>query len=155
MTVSIGYLLPTRERIMRGSHDASTILNLASRAEDLGFDSVWSGDSLLARPRHDPITMLAAIAARTSAVELGTAVLLPALRNPVVLAHQFATLDQISQGRVILGVGIAADVPNIRAEFAAAGVPFEKRVGRMMEGLRLCQAFWRGEPVDWEGRWPV
>ena len=155
MTVSIGYLLQTRERIMRGSHDASTILNLASRAEDLGFDSVWIGDSLLARPRHDPITMLAAIAARTSAVELGTAVLLPALRNPVVLAHQFATLDQISQGRVILGVGIAADVPNIRAEFAAAGVPFEKRVGRMMEGLRLCQAFWRGEPVDWEGRWPV
>ena len=155
MTVSIGYLLPTRERIMRGSHDASTILNLASRAEDLGFDSVWIGDSLLARPRHDPITMLAAIAARTSAVELGTAVLLPALRNPVVLAHQFATLDQISQGRVILGVGIAADVPNIRAEFAAAGVPFEKRVGRMMEGLRLCQAFWRGEPVDWKGRWPV
>ena len=155
MTVSIGYLLPTRERIMRGNHDASTILDLASRAEGLGFDSVWIGDSLLARPRHDPITMLAAIAARTRVVELGTAVLLPALRNPVVLAHQFATLDQISLGRIILGVGIAADVPNIRAEFAAAGVPFEKRVGRMMEGLRLCQAFWRGKPVDWDGRWPV
>ena len=86
---------------------------------------------------------------------LGTAVLLPALRNPVVLAHQVATLDQISEGRVILGVGFAADRPNIRAEFAAAGVPFEKRIGRMLEGLRLCKALWIGDPVEWDGRWLV
>ncbi len=88
-------------------------------------------------------------------VELGTAVLLPALRNPVLLAHQVATLNQVSEGRLILGVGFAADVANIRAEFAAAGVPFEKRIGRMMEGLRLCRALWTGQAVDWEGRWPV
>src|ERR1700748_1126388 len=68
---------------------------------------------------------------------LGTAVLLPALRNPVLLAHQVATLDQVMEGRLILAVGIAADVPNIRQEFTAAGVPFEKRVGRLLEGLRL------------------
>ena len=72
-----------------------------------------------------------------------------------MLAHQVATVDQISEGRLILGVGIATDVPNIRAEFAAAGVPFEKRVGTMLEGLRLCQALWSGEPVDWSGRWPI
>ena len=53
------------------------------------------------------------------------------------------------------GAGIASDVPNIRAEFGAAGVPFEGRVGRMMEGLRLCRALWTGKPVDWQGRWPV
>jgi alkanesulfonate monooxygenase SsuD/methylene tetrahydromethanopterin reductase-like flavin-dependent oxidoreductase (luciferase family) len=98
---------------------------------------------------------LAGVAGRVPRVSLGTAVLLPALRNPVLLAHQVATLDQVSEGRVILGVGIARDVPNIRAEFAAAGVPFEKRVGRMLEGLRLCRALWTGEPVDWDGRWPV
>src|SRR6185437_9552258 len=86
---------------------------------------------------------------------LGTAVFLPALHNPVVLAHQLATLDQIIEGRLILGAGIASDVPNIRAEFAAAGVPFEGRVGRMMEGLRLARALWTGKPVDWQGRWPV
>ena len=116
---------------------------------------MWVGDSLLARPRHDPLTLLAAVAARTKKVQLGTAVFLPALRNPVVLAHQLATLDQISEGRLVLGAGIASDVPNIRAEFAAAGVPFEGRVGRMMEGLRLARALWAGKPVDWEGRWRV
>jgi len=150
-----GYLLPTRERIMEGEARAAPLLDLAARAEGLGYDSVWVGDSVLARPRHDPLTLLAGVAGRVPRIALGTAVLLPALRNPVLLAHQVATLDQVSEGRFILGVGIARDVPNIRAEFAACGVPFEKRVGRMMEGLRLCRALWSGGAVDWDGRWPV
>lgn len=140
---------------MEGRPETGPLLSLAQRAAGLGFESIWVGNSLLARPRHDPLTLLAAVAGRVPGVELGTAVLLPALRNPVVLAHQVATLDQVSEGRFILGVGIAADAPSIRAEFAAAGVPFEKRVGRMMEGLRLAKALWSGEPVDWDGRWPV
>ena len=155
MLPMIGYLLPTRERVMEGRAETASLLDLAARAENLGFDSVWVGDSLLARPRHDPLTLLAAVAARTKKVMLGTAVFLPALRNPVVLAHQLATLDQISQGRLVLGAGIASDLPNIRDEFAAAGVAFEGRVGRMMEGLRLARALWTGKPVDWQGRWPV
>jgi len=155
MAPKIGYLLPTREQIMEGRPDAASLLALATRAEALGYDSIWVGDSVLARPRHDPLTLLAGVAGRVPRVALGTAVLLPALRNPVLLAHQVATLDQVSEGRFILGVGIARDVPNIRTEFAACGVPFEKRVGRMMEGLRLCRALWSGEAVNWDGRWPV
>jgi len=155
MTIKLGYLLPTRERIMEGKPETGPMLDLAARAHDLGYDSIWVGDSLLARPRHDPLTLLAAVAGRVPGVELGTAVLLPALRNPVVLAHQVATLDQVSEGRFILGVGIAADAPSIRTEFTAAGVPFDKRVGRMMEGLRLMRALWTGQPVDWDGRWQV
>jgi alkanesulfonate monooxygenase SsuD/methylene tetrahydromethanopterin reductase-like flavin-dependent oxidoreductase (luciferase family) len=155
MPPKFGYLLPTRERIMEGAPTTAVLLDLAEQAEALGYDSVWVGDSLLARPRHEPLTLLSGVAGRVPRVMLGTAVLLPALRNPVLLAHQVATLDQVSEGRFILGVGIARDVPNIRAEFAAAGVPFEKRVGRMMEGLRLCRALWTGEAVNWDGRWPV
>jgi probable F420-dependent oxidoreductase len=155
MATRIGYLLPTRESIMEGRPEAEPLLKLAERAEALGYDSIWVGDSLLARPRHEPITLLAGVAGRTQRAHLGTAVLLPMLRNPVLLAHQVATLDQISAGRVILGVGIATDVPNVRAEFRAAGVPFEKRVGTLMEGLRLCKALWTGKPVDWDGRWHV
>ena len=149
-----GYLLPTRESVMTGAPQTGPLLALAERAESMGFDSLWIGDSLLARPRHEPLTLLAAVAARTDRVEIGTAVLLPALRNPVQLAQSAATVDQISEGRLILGVGIAADVPNVRNEFAAAGVPFEERTGRMLEGVRLCRALWQREPVTGSGRWP-
>lgn len=88
-------------------------------------------------------------------MKLGTAVLVVPERNPVILAHQVATIDQISNGRVILGVGFSFDAPNVRAEFTALGVPFEKRVGRMLESLRLCKALWSGDDVDWSGRWEL
>ena len=155
MPLRIGYLLPTRERVMEGRPEAAPLLALARRAEELGYDSIWVGDSITARPRHEAMTLLAAVAAQTRRAELGTAVLLPALRNPVVLAHQIATLDQISEGRFIFGVGIASDVPNIRTEFVACGVPFEHRVGRLLEGLRLACELWSGQPVSWNGRWVV
>jgi probable F420-dependent oxidoreductase len=112
---------------------------------------VWIGDSLTARPRHEPLTLLAAVAARTRRVSLGTGVLLPALRHPVVLAHVVATLDRVAEGRVILGVGIATDNPPIRREFAAAGVPFERRVGRFLETLEICQALWSRDGVSATG----
>lgn len=155
MALELGYLLPTREMIMSGRNETAGMLGLAERAELLGFDGIWIGDSLTARPRHEPLALLAAVAARVPRVLVGTAVLLPALRNPVLLAHQAATIDRISEGRLVLGVGIARDVPSIRAEFTAAGVPFEKRVGRMMEGLRLARALWTGEPVTWNGLWTL
>ncbi|HEY6983984.1 LLM class flavin-dependent oxidoreductase [Reyranella sp.] len=151
----LGYLLPTRERVMENQPETGALLELAERAEALGFASIWVGDSVTARPRHDPLTLLAAVAARTRKAELGTAVLLPALRNPVLLAHQVATLDRIAEGRLILGIGIAADMPAIRREFEATGVPFDKRVGRMNEAMRLCKALWSGKPVDWDGLWTV
>lgn len=153
--VKIGYLLPTREGVMEGRHAARPVIDLAVLAEDVGLDSVWIGDSVTAKPRHDPLTMLAAIAARTERVEMGTAVLLPILRNPVLLAQQLATIDQLSEGRLIVGIGIGQDSPAGHTEFDAVGVPFEKRIGRLMEGLRLCKALWSGEPVTHEGRWSV
>ena len=151
----LGYLLPTRERVMEGQPGTGPLLALAEKAEGLGFESIWVGDSLTARPRHEPLALLAAVAARTKKAELGTAVLLPALRNPVLLAHQAATLDQLSEGRLILGIGIGADTPAMRRDFEATGVPFDKRVARMNEAMRLCRALWTGQPVDWTGLWTV
>ena len=155
MALKLGYLLPTRENIMQDRPQGKLLLDAAKQAADLGYDSVWAGDSLLARPRHDPLTLLAAVAGAVPNIEIGTAVLLPALRNPVALAQQLATIDQVSEGRLIVGAGIAADTPATRAEFKAAGVPFEKRVGRLLEGFRLCKALWTGEATDWDGRWQV
>ncbi len=153
--VKLGYLIPTREQIMRGDHSARALVDAGRHAADLGFDSLWVGDSLTARPRHDPLTMLAGLATAIDHVDLGTAVLLPALRNPVLLAQQLATVDQLAEGRLIVGAGIAADAPPVHAEFTAAGVPFEKRVGTFMEGFRLMRALWSGAPVTWEGRWTL
>src|SRR5229473_3912648 len=152
MTVEFGVLLPTREAVMSGHPETASLLAMAERAEAAGFDAVWIGDSVIARPRHEPLTLLAAVAARTRRVRLGTAVLLPALRNPVVLAHIVGTLDRIAEGRVILGVGIAADTPAIRKEFEAVGVPFERRVGRFLEMLEICRALWSRDHVSFSGK---
>ena len=151
----LGYLIPTREHIMTGKHETAPLIQQGQQARALGFDSLWVGDSLFARPRHDPLTLLAGLATAVPDVELGTAVLLPALRNPVVLAQQLATIDQLSEGRLILGIGIGGDTPAIRAEFAAAGVPFEGRVGRLVEAMQLCRALWQDKPVSWNGRWQL
>ena len=152
MAVEFGVLIPTREAIMSGRPETAPLLTMAERAEGAGFDSVWIGDSLTARPRHEPLTLLAAVAARTRRVRLGTGVLLPALRNPVVLAHVVGTLDRVAEGRVILGVGIAADAPAIRREFAAAGVPWDRRVGRFLETLAICRALWSRDHVSFSGK---
>ena len=90
--VSYGFLLPTRELVMsQTTPDVGRIIDLAERAEALDFDSVWAGDSILARPRLEAFTTLAAVAARARRFKVGTAVLLPALRHPVVMANEAAT----------------------------------------------------------------
>jgi probable F420-dependent oxidoreductase len=133
---------------MSGDVGAASLLDLASAAEHLGYDSVWVGDSIVARPRHEPLAMLAALAGRTESVTLGTAVLLPVLRHPVVMAHQVATVDRLAEGRVVLGVGIATDTPTTHHEFASVGVPFDRRVGRFNDHLDICRRLWSGETVD-------
>ncbi len=155
MSPKVGYILPTREYIMRGRHEAGPILDLAERAAGHGFDSLWVGDSVTARQRHDALTILAAVAVRAPGVAIGTSVLLTALRNPVALAQQIATVDRISEGRLILGFGVGPDTRAVRTEYRALGVPFEKRVGWTLEGLRLMRALWTGEKTDWDGRWQV
>jgi alkanesulfonate monooxygenase SsuD/methylene tetrahydromethanopterin reductase-like flavin-dependent oxidoreductase (luciferase family) len=100
----IGYLLPTRDQTVRGDHELDPLIRQARLAETLGFDSVWAGDSPVTRPRADPLLVLAAAAASTQRVTLGIAVLLAALRHPILLAHQLATLDRIAEGRLVVGM---------------------------------------------------
>jgi probable F420-dependent oxidoreductase len=152
MAVEIGVLIPTREMVMSERPETGPLLTMAEHAEAAGFDSVWIGDSITARPRHEPLTLMAAIAARTRHVKIGTGVLLPALRNPVVLAHAVATLDRVAEGRIILGAGIAADMPAIRREFEATGVPWDRRVGRFLETLDICRRLWSRDHVSFTGK---
>jgi alkanesulfonate monooxygenase SsuD/methylene tetrahydromethanopterin reductase-like flavin-dependent oxidoreductase (luciferase family) len=141
-----GISLPTRQG---GGHDGVPIeraIELGVRAEALGFDSLWAGESLLARPRFEPLTLLAALAARTGRATLGTCVMLPALHAPVALAQRLATLDALSRGRVVVGAGIGVDLPVTRREYAVAGVSFERRVRRLVETVHACRTLWSAKP---------
>jgi probable F420-dependent oxidoreductase len=152
-TVSWGLLLPTREVVMaQGAPDLTKIIDLAAQAETLGFDSLWVGDSILARPRLEALTTLAAVASRTTRVKLGTAVLLSALRHPVLLANEAANVDILSHGRLILGLGIATRIPTVEREFAACGVPFGRRIGIFEEGVEIMRRLWTEPHVTFSGR---
>ena len=154
----LGLLLPTRGLLLGESADnggtsAASVLDLAERAEALGFDSVWAGDSLVAKPRLEPLATLAAVAARTSRVRLGTAVLLAPLRPPVLLAQTAAAVDVISGGRLDLGAGVGGAFNEAQQnEWLAAGVDPKERGARMTEIVRLCKRLWTEDGVTHEGR---
>ena len=152
--VKFGVLLPTREVVMQGFPIAS-LVKMARKVERDGFDSIWVGDSVLAKPRLEPITALAHLAAHTSKAWLGTAVYLAALRNPVLLAHSASTLDQLSAGRLILGVGIGGGryTPELfDKECSACGVEFKKRVSRMEEVIEVLRLLWTQKSVSYTGK---
>jgi len=141
----VGLLLPSREVLLWADSDLQSLVEAARLAERNGFDSVWVGDSLLARPRGEPLVLLAAVAGATSRVKLGTAVLLPLLRHPVALAHALATLDRVSAGRLIVGVGPGAELPGTHAELGALGIPSERRVGSMLATVERMRLLWTDE----------
>jgi alkanesulfonate monooxygenase SsuD/methylene tetrahydromethanopterin reductase-like flavin-dependent oxidoreductase (luciferase family) len=149
-----GLLLPSREVLLWAKSDLASLVSTAVDAENAGFDSVWVGDSLLARPRGEPLALLSAIAAATDRIQLGTAVLLPLLRHPVSMAHQLATVDRIARGRIIVGVGPGAELPGTHAELQAVGVPSDRRVSGMLDAVERCRRLWRNEEpgIDLEPR---
>lgn len=152
--VKFGILLPTREVIMSGLRDpAPRIYELAERAEALGFHSVWVGDSLTARPRLEALTTLAAVSGRTHRIRLGTAILLAALRHPVLLAHSVANIDLLSGGRVDLGIGFGrAGDPAQEHEFESLGLSAKQRVKMSEELVEVMRRLWRERDVSFRGK---
>lgn len=147
-----GLLLPSREALLWAEGDLTFILDAARKAEQAGYDSVWAGDSLLARPRGEPLILLAGVAGATTRVMLGTAVLLPLLRHPLSLAHSLATLDRLAGGRLVVGAGSGAELPGTHAELAAVGVASDRRVTAMLSELDRCRRLWRNQEPGLELR---
>jgi alkanesulfonate monooxygenase SsuD/methylene tetrahydromethanopterin reductase-like flavin-dependent oxidoreductase (luciferase family) len=131
--------------------DVEMCWHMARLADRAGYDAVWVGDSIVAKPRLEAITTLAYLAGITERVQLGTAVLLPALRHPVVLANEIANVDNISRGRVILGLGVGWSLPSAEREWAACGADHKRRVRRLEEHVDVWRRLWRGEPVTHRG----
>jgi probable F420-dependent oxidoreductase len=125
------------------------------RAEDLGFDCAVTIDHLLLTPPAyactwlEPVSLLSALAGVTRTIKLGTMVLVLPLRNPVSFAKEWATLDVLSGGRSILGIGVGWH----EEEFALMGVPHRERGRRTEECLEIIRALWAGDRVSYEGRY--
>jgi alkanesulfonate monooxygenase SsuD/methylene tetrahydromethanopterin reductase-like flavin-dependent oxidoreductase (luciferase family) len=155
--VEFGVLLHTRHLIRDDGLDASfeSIWDEAALAEKLGMDHVWLGDSVtvLDRARGDCLALMASLAMKTNRVKVGTVPLLPALRSPVLLAHTLATLDVISQGRVLIGASVAPSLPYIRHQFEACGVPYSEKAGRRSESIQIMKRLWTEKTVSFEGKY--
>ena len=150
-----GLILPNRDVAM-GLAEPGDLIALAEYAEATGaFSHVWVGDSLMAKPRLESLTLLAAIAARTSAVRLGVACMasLPS-RDPFLLAYQWASLDRLSGGRLILQacIGDPADTPGPRAEYANTGIQPSERGDRLEENVHVMRRLWAETSVTFRGR---
>jgi probable F420-dependent oxidoreductase len=147
------FLANTRETNSKRSYD--TIREVAQQAEMDGFDSIWLPDHFFYRNPGEPTrgiwecwTMLAALAEATKRVEIGTLVTCNSFRNPAILAKMATTVDEISHGRLILGVGAGWNEP----EYQAFGLPYDHRVARFEEALQILKPLLREGHVDFKGR---
>lgn len=141
-----------------GVADPHEVAGLGVRAEVLGFDSVWVNhhvlnvgyvrDRLGDRPYHDALVLLTWLAAKTSRVTLGTSVLVMPYLHPMVLAKQLATLDHLSSGRLVVGVG-AGSLPE---ENAALGVPYDSRGAYCNEFIEVLRKLWTDERASFVGQ---
>jgi len=133
------------------------IRRAAIQAEELGFADAWSSEHIII-PRgapyppsaifYDPVLTLTWAAAFTKKIRLGTSVLVLPMRHPLPLAKELATLQNLSEGRLILGAGVGW----MEAEFAALGAPFRERGRRMDEGIAMMRAVWSEDPVTFTAR---
>lgn len=133
-----------------GASSVASARAVAELAESLGYDSLWTGDHVaFPVPILDPLLQLAQLAAFSEKLMLGTSVYLLPLRHPTPVAKQVATLDHLSGGRFIFGVGVGGEFPD---EYAACGVPLRERGARLDEAIPLLRQLWSGDPVHHEGR---
>ena len=152
--VKLGILLPTRGLLLRNQQPVNIerLIALAETVEQGKLDGVWVGDSLVAKPRMEPLTVLSELAVRTSRVRLGTAVLLPALRHPVLLAQTLATVELISGGRLVVGAGVGgAFNEDQKREWETAGVPSKDRGKRFEEIIEILSGLGSGQPFTYKG----
>ncbi len=153
--VKFGLTLSNRG-VLLGLTRPDELLSMAELAEaSRAFEHVWVGDSIMAKPRMESITLMSAIAARTSRVKIGVACMASfASRDPVTLAYQWASLDLLSEGRTILGacVGGSINEQEHRAEYTNMGIKAFDRALRVEEKIDLLRRLWLEDRVDAEGQ---
>src|SRR5207249_10841883 len=153
---SFGLILANRAVVL-GAVKASDLVELAVEAERSGiFDAAWAGDSLLAKPRLESVTLLSALAGVTSRLRLAVGCMATFVhRHPVMLAHQWASLDVLSGGRTLLAVclgGPSEANAAQAAEHEVMSIASAERVGRLEEGIVVLRRLFGGKNVSHQGR---
>lgn len=144
--VQLGLAIP--QTFLQGQVDERRLRGFLTRADTLGFHSAWVVEQILGTiPSLEPVTLLTWAAALTQRLRLGSAVLLTALRSPIQLAKSLATLDHLSAGRLIVGVGLGGN-PKI---YPAFGLDPKRRAARFAEGIRLMKQLWTEPRVSFAG----
>jgi alkanesulfonate monooxygenase SsuD/methylene tetrahydromethanopterin reductase-like flavin-dependent oxidoreductase (luciferase family) len=151
--LEFGVNLNNREPLIAPDYDLQALLEMSNRVEQLGFDSVWVGDSLFSKPRYEAMTLLAAISQRTQRIRLGTACLVTSTRNPLYTALEWSTLDAISGGRMILGPCMGNPEQGVRREFEALGLPFSDRATVFEEGLQILSDLFKTGTTSFKGKY--
>src|SRR6266481_7239026 len=156
MARSFGLILANRAVVL-GAVKVADLVDLTAQAERSGFfDAVWAGDSLLAKPRLESVTLLSALASVTSRLRLGVGCMATFVhRHPVMLAHQWASLDVLSGGRSLLAVclgGPSEANAAQAAEHTVMSIPSAERVGRLEEGIVVLRTLFGGKNVSHRGR---
>lgn len=144
-SVKFGIAIPQQYPIL--PVDTDMLRSFLHEAEALGYHSLWTAEQIFEAPSLEPASLLTFAAAATQKILLGSAVLLAPLRNPVQLAKTLATLDQLSQGRLILGLALGANTKI----YPALGLSPERRLRRYLDGIALMQKLWTEEQVTHEG----
>lgn len=137
-------------QLVEGTPDPGFFRAAAELAEEVGYDSIWAGDHVsFGNPILDVTVALATFAAVTSRITLGAGIVLLPLRHPSLVAKEFASLDYVSGGRLVLGVGVGGEGGK---DFEAVGVPIEERGARTDESLRALRELFRGPDASFSGR---
>jgi len=155
--IRIGMSLSNRALIfMPDVYSLDNLLEFARYLDDSKYDSIWFGDGFLDRPRWDPIVLHSAIAMTTKRVRLGTATLNIDYRRPLQFARDWATMDQISRGRSVLGIGLGASTGSVpiqrEMEVAGNGHLYHIRGTMMKEWVELVKELWTKDKVSYHGK---
>ncbi len=149
--VTFGIALP--QVFYPGSVDMALVGSFVTRAEALGFESFWVQERIIGGVDSlGPVNLLSYVAALTQTAKLGTSVLIPSTRNPVMLAKELTTLDHLSNGRLIVGVGLGGRVE----QYHLFGAPSDRRVADFLESIEVMKALWRSGRAPWgwgKARW--
>ncbi|MWV38450.1 LLM class flavin-dependent oxidoreductase [Natrialba sp. INN-245] len=149
--VEFGININNREPLLVESYTVERMLDLGEAAGENGFDSVWVGDSLLDRPRLEPISLLGNLAARTDDVKLGTGCMITPLRHPVQFLQAWNSLEMISDGRMELGACMGPPTPGCKEQYEVLDLDYRKRAKMLEEQLEIFKQFWREGELNYDG----